>query len=174
MSASRFVFTGHYQLNFENRPISQGSWKSYEALRKLMIPTSWLARATLKYPTRATQRSSHPMRTVGQPSTTFKPNIYMVADICPIARALDRVFSGHQSRRICGTDTMKLKNLDCRLLRLPEVLTLNPVSKATFSKGMGSNTYPKPVKISSRLSVWKLADIRDCVQRMVDEHRAEV
>lgn len=59
-----------------------------------------------------------------------------------------------------------VETLDYRLLRLPQVLQIIPVSKAAFYKGIAANKYPKPIKLSSRLSVWKLADIRDCITLM--------
>lgn len=64
-----------------------------------------------------------------------------------------------------------LGEMDCRLLRLPQVLEIIPVSKAAFYKGISAKKFPAPIKISSRLSVWKLTEIRDCVARMENECR---
>lgn len=66
---------------------------------------------------------------------------------------------------------MDVEALDYRLLRLPEVLKIIPVSKAAFYKGIANKQYPQPIKISSRLSVWKLADIRECVGRLEREYK---
>jgi predicted DNA-binding transcriptional regulator AlpA len=65
----------------------------------------------------------------------------------------------------------EIEALDYRLLRLPEVLKIIPVSKAAFYKGIAKNQYPQPIKISSRLSVWKLADIRECVGRLERDYK---
>ena len=46
-----------------------------------------------------------------------------------------------------------------RLLRLPEVLRLVPVSKSTWYRGIRKGIYPAPVKLSSRAVAWWHGDI---------------
>jgi predicted DNA-binding transcriptional regulator AlpA len=41
-----------------------------------------------------------------------------------------------------------------KLLRLPKVLELIPVSKSSFWDGVKTGRYPKPVKISPNISAW--------------------
>jgi predicted DNA-binding transcriptional regulator AlpA len=53
------------------------------------------------------------------------------------------------------------------LIRLPEVLALIPISKSTWWQGVKTGKYPKPVKLESRLTCWRLADIRELVERGV-------
>ncbi|PCI01958.1 MAG: transcriptional regulator [Alphaproteobacteria bacterium] len=48
-------------------------------------------------------------------------------------------------------------------LRLPEVLKLFPVSKSTWWTGVKSGTYPKPVKLSSNITAWRVDDIRTLI-----------
>jgi predicted DNA-binding transcriptional regulator AlpA len=43
--------------------------------------------------------------------------------------------------------------------RLPRVLELIPVSKSTFWAGIKAGRYPAPVKLSSRISVWRAEEI---------------
>jgi prophage regulatory protein len=49
-------------------------------------------------------------------------------------------------------------------LRLPEVLKLFPVSKSTWWAGVKSGKYPKPVKLSSHISAWRVEDIHGLIQ----------
>lgn len=46
-----------------------------------------------------------------------------------------------------------------RLIRLPEVLDIIPVSKSTWWKGVKDGKYPKAVKLSPRVTCWRLSDI---------------
>jgi predicted DNA-binding transcriptional regulator AlpA len=56
-------------------------------------------------------------------------------------------------------------------LRLPQVLTLIPVSKATWWAGVRSGRYPKSVKLSPNCTAWKVEDINDLKKR-IDESNA--
>lgn len=49
-------------------------------------------------------------------------------------------------------------------IRLPEVLSLIPVSKSTFWAGVKNGRYPKPVKISPRCTAWRVKDILAFIQ----------
>lgn len=44
-------------------------------------------------------------------------------------------------------------------IRLREVLKLIPVSKSTWYRGIQRGIYPKPVKLSKRVSAWKASEI---------------
>lgn len=44
-------------------------------------------------------------------------------------------------------------------LRLPQVLSLYPVSKSTWWKGVAEGRYPKPVKLGERATAWRVEDI---------------
>ena len=45
------------------------------------------------------------------------------------------------------------------LLRLPQVLALIPVCKTTWWAGVKSGRYPSPIKLSPRVTCWRLEDI---------------
>jgi len=45
------------------------------------------------------------------------------------------------------------------LLRLPHVLAQIPVSRSAWWAGVKAGRFPKPLKIGSRTSVWRGADI---------------
>lgn len=44
-------------------------------------------------------------------------------------------------------------------LRLPQVLALIPVSKTTWWAGIKAGRYPAGVKISSRVTAWRIKDL---------------
>ena len=53
-------------------------------------------------------------------------------------------------------------------LRLPAIIAPNgpiPVSKSTWWAGIKTGRYPKPVKLSTRISAWRVEDIRDLITR---------
>ena len=52
-----------------------------------------------------------------------------------------------------------------RILRLPEVLELYPVSRSTWYEGVSSGRYPKSKKISKRSVGWRLHDILELMKQ---------
>jgi prophage regulatory protein len=46
-----------------------------------------------------------------------------------------------------------------RLLRLPQVLEIIPVSKSSWWAGVASGKYPQAVKLGPRITCWRLSDI---------------
>jgi prophage regulatory protein len=53
-----------------------------------------------------------------------------------------------------------------KLLRLPAVLALIPVSRATWYSGVKSGRYPQPVKLSTRIVAWRAEDIRIFIENL--------
>lgn len=51
-----------------------------------------------------------------------------------------------------------------KLLRLPEVLKIVPVSRSTWYRGVDSGIYPKPVKISKRAVAWRADEISHAIE----------
>lgn len=52
-------------------------------------------------------------------------------------------------------------------LRLPAIVAphgLVPVSKSTWWAGVKSGRYPKPVKLSTRVTAWRVEDIRAFIE----------
>ena len=48
-------------------------------------------------------------------------------------------------------------------LRLPAIIGRNgliPVTKSTWWAGIKTGRYPKPVKLSARISAWRVEDVR--------------
>lgn len=55
---------------------------------------------------------------------------------------------------------MTSANAPDAFLRLPQVLELIPVSRSGWWIGVKTGLYPKPVKLSPRVTVWKASDIQ--------------
>ena len=45
-------------------------------------------------------------------------------------------------------------------LRQPQVLAFVPISKSTLWRRIQARTFPEPVKLSERVTVWRAEDIR--------------
>lgn len=59
---------------------------------------------------------------------------------------------------------------DTGFLRLPAIIAPRgpiPVSKSTWWAGVKSGRYPKPVKLSTRVTAWRVEDIRAFIERGV-------
>lgn len=52
------------------------------------------------------------------------------------------------------------------LLRLPEVLTLVPVSPSTWWEGCRTGRFPAPTKVGPRCTAWPAASIRTLLDRL--------
>lgn len=53
----------------------------------------------------------------------------------------------------------------------PPVPALIPVSKSTWWNGVRSGRFPKPIKLSERITVWRVEDIRaliDCGSKSLE------
>lgn len=50
--------------------------------------------------------------------------------------------------------------------KLPQVLKVIPVSKSTWFRGIAAGKYPKPVKIGTRSSAWRVEEIRECIANL--------
>lgn len=59
-------------------------------------------------------------------------------------------------------------------LRLPQIIgdrktgtaAIIPVSKSTWWAGVASGKFPKPVKLSSRTTAWRVEDIRAFIEKL--------
>jgi len=51
-------------------------------------------------------------------------------------------------------------------LRLPQVLSIIPVGKTNWWKGVKSGRFPKPVKLSERCTAWRAEDIRELIKSL--------
>ena len=53
-----------------------------------------------------------------------------------------------------------LKLLETGFLRQVQVLAFVPISKSTLWRRVQSRTFPQPVKLSARVTVWRAEDVR--------------
>lgn len=51
------------------------------------------------------------------------------------------------------------------LLRVKQVLDILPVSRSGFWAGVASGRYPKPIKLSPRVTCWRKSEILALLQR---------
>jgi prophage regulatory protein len=49
-------------------------------------------------------------------------------------------------------------------IRLPQVLGVFPVSKSTWWDGIARGKYPQGVKLSDRITAWRVQDIRKLIE----------
>ncbi len=62
---------------------------------------------------------------------------------------------------------MNLQTLpETGFLRLPDVLRLIPVSRASWWLGVKNGRYPQGVKIGARTTGWRVSDIRDLIEHL--------
>jgi prophage regulatory protein len=50
------------------------------------------------------------------------------------------------------------------LLRVKQVLRFVPVSRSSWWAGVKAGRFPKPFKLSERVTVWRVADIRKVIE----------
>lgn len=46
----------------------------------------------------------------------------------------------------------------------PPIPALIPIGKSTWWKGVRENRYPQPLKLSPRVTVWRIEDIRQLIE----------
>jgi predicted DNA-binding transcriptional regulator AlpA len=54
-------------------------------------------------------------------------------------------------------------------LRLRQVLSLIPVGRTSWWKGVKSGRFPKPIKLSPRCTAWRAEDIRQLIKSLSDQ-----
>lgn len=57
---------------------------------------------------------------------------------------------------------------DSGFVRLPAILKVFPVSRSTWWSGVSSGKYPSSVKLSERVTAWKVEDIRALIEKFND------
>lgn len=55
-------------------------------------------------------------------------------------------------------------------LRQPQVLALVPISKSTLWRRIQARTFPEPLKLSQRVTVWRVEDIRCWIAEQGRQH----
>ncbi len=58
-----------------------------------------------------------------------------------------------------------------RLLRLPEVLKLFPISRAAWFEGVRAGLYPRPVRIGRRAVAYRERDVRQLLAQGISQPR---
>jgi prophage regulatory protein len=59
----------------------------------------------------------------------------------------------------------EMKDLpDAGLLRIKQLLRFVPVSRSSWWAGVKAGRYPQPLKLSDRVTVWRISDIRALIE----------
>jgi predicted DNA-binding transcriptional regulator AlpA len=58
-------------------------------------------------------------------------------------------------------------------IRLPQVLTVIPVSKSSWWAGVKSGQFPQPVKLSPNCTAWRAEDIRNLIKVLSEQAHHE-
>ena len=64
-----------------------------------------------------------------------------------------------------------MKNLQHKLLRLPEVKSTTGLSKSTIYDRIAEGTFPKQISLGPRLVVWVESDIQNWISEQVTAAR---
>ena len=64
-----------------------------------------------------------------------------------------------------------MKNLQHKLLRLPEVKSTTGLSKSTIYARIAEGTFPKQISLGPRLVVWVESDIQNWISEQVTAAR---
>lgn len=51
-------------------------------------------------------------------------------------------------------------------LRLPQILTIIPISKSAWWKGCRTGRFPTPIKLGPRTTVWRAEDIKAFIENV--------
>lgn len=51
-------------------------------------------------------------------------------------------------------------------VRLPQILTIIPVSASTWWRGVKAGRYPSPVRLTERTTAWRVEDIRALIDSL--------
>ncbi len=51
-------------------------------------------------------------------------------------------------------------------VRLPQILSIIPISKTSFLQRVKEGRFPAPIKISARMNAWRVADIRQLISQI--------
>lgn len=66
----------------------------------------------------------------------------------------------HHMNQLPETGFLRLTQIIGNLKAEPTIPPIIPVSKSTWWAGIKSGRYPKPVKLGSRITAWRVEDIR--------------
>ena len=50
-------------------------------------------------------------------------------------------------------------------VRLPQILSLIPISRSTWWAGIREGKFPQGIKLGSKTTVWRAEDIRNLIER---------
>lgn len=54
---------------------------------------------------------------------------------------------------------------DTGFVRLPQILSLIPISRSAWWAGIREGKFPQGIKLGSKTTVWRVEDIRNLIER---------
>jgi len=60
-----------------------------------------------------------------------------------------------------------------KLLRLPQVMELTAAARSTIWKWVKDGEFPQPIKLSPRVTAWKLSEVEAWIESKVKEHQVQ-
>lgn len=51
-------------------------------------------------------------------------------------------------------------------VRLPQILSVIPISKSSWWLGVKNGKYPKPIKLGRKISAWKVEEIKQLIEEL--------
>jgi prophage regulatory protein len=80
-----------------------------------------------------------------------------------------KMTTGEKMRKETNYQNLESNNLpQTGLLRLRQVLTFIPVSASTWWSGVKDGVFPQPVRLSKRVTAWRVEDIRELIVGKTD------
>ena len=74
--------------------------------------------------------------------------------------------SAEQNHRTTAANLRRHSLPEEGFVRLPTILQVIPVSRATWWAGIAAGKYPKPVHLGPQLRAWRVQDIRTLIAQL--------
>ena len=104
------------------------------------------------------------MRKLAEISRNDGAHEYIVNAYLDAASAIDELLTRKQVIELMDTDYIPTPKSE--FMKKEEVLSIFPVSKTSWDRGVANGIYPKPVNIGMRSIAWKKKDIHDLIERV--------
>ena len=70
--------------------------------------------------------------------------------------------------RLPETGFLRLSQIVGNQNAIPPIVPIIPISKSSWWQGVSSGRYPAPLKLSPKVTVWRVEDIREMIARLGD------
>ena len=70
--------------------------------------------------------------------------------------------------RLPETGFLRLSQIVGNQNAIPPIVPIIPISKSSWWQGVSSGRYPAPLKLSPKVTVWRVEDIREMIAQLGD------